>query len=382
MSFESYPIAVPIPLFDNDISQKNEFNIFPVRAPSIDEKQLNTLKSKGFTHGFAESLYNNCNKIPIRFWVVDNSGSMSMTDGHRIIPQSGKSDYIRFDDCTRWDEIKECVNYHAMLAADLHLPTEFRLLNSFKRDEQFSVATTNLENVQAERSHVYRTMNAESPKGTTPLTENVVAIRSKIELIADQLRQKGQVAAVVLATDGKPTDDTGRSTNYATETFVSAMRSLESLPVWVVIRLCTDDDEVVNFYNNIDEQLELSIDVLDDFKAEAQEVYEVNPWLTYGLSLHRMRENGFHDRIFDLIDERALTKSELWQFCSLLFGKDKFDGVVDPSIDWLGFMAQVERLLQQERMTYNPIRGRPTPWLDCAKLNRLYGNASCGCSIM
>ena len=40
------------------------------------------------------------------------------------------------------------------------------------------------------------------------------------------------------------------------------MRPLEKLPVWVVIRLCTDDEPTVSYWNSIDEKLELDIDVL------------------------------------------------------------------------------------------------------------------------
>ena len=58
---------------------------------------------------------------------------------------------------------------------------------------------------------------------------------------------------------------------------VESLRMLEGLPVWVVIRLCTDEEDVVDFYNQLDELLELSIDVLDDFIGESEEVFEHNP---------------------------------------------------------------------------------------------------------
>ena len=62
----------------------------------------------------------------------------------------------------------------------------------------------------------------------------------------------------------------------------------QELPVWVVIRLCTDDDKIVDYWNNIDSQLELEMDILDDLFGEAAEVQSANPWLTYAEPMHRL----------------------------------------------------------------------------------------------
>jgi hypothetical protein len=42
--------------------------------------------------------------------------------------------------------------------------------------------------------------------------------------------------------------------------------------VLVILRLCTSEEKVVNYWNNIDQQLELDIDVLDDQYGDAKQV--------------------------------------------------------------------------------------------------------------
>lgn len=219
-----------------------------------------------------------------------------------------------------------------------------------------------------------------SPNGVTPLADHVREIRDNIKTMEPSLLQDGTKVVVVLATDGLPTDYRGMCDQRTKREFVETLRSLEGLPVWVVIRLCTDEDDVVEFYNDLDSQLELSLEVLDDFIGEAKEVYDYNPFLTYALPLHRCRELGYHNRLFDLLDERRLSKDELRDFLLLLFGEAQFDGVPDPQADWKGFAEAVARIVKKEQKQWNPITKKVQPWVDVKKMNKVYGGRSC--SIM
>lgn len=182
--------------------------------------------------------------------------------------------------------------------------------------------------------------------------------------------------AVILATDGLPTDDQGYGGEEITQQFIQSLRALEGLPVWMVIRLCTDEDNVVEFYNNLDGMLELSLEVLDDFLGESAEVQSKNPWLNYALPMHRCRELGYHDRLFDLIDERALTKGELREFCVLLFGTS-IEDIPDPLSEWKSFVSYVEERLTFESPQWNPNKKKVKPWISVKKLNRIYNERAC-----
>ena len=86
----------------------------------------------------------------------------------------------------------------------------------------------------------------------------------------------------------------------------------------LVIRLCTDDENIVNYWNNIDTELNIDVDVLDDLHGEANEVYEHNKWLTYGEPIHRLREFGIDVKEFDLLDESILTMEQVRIMCAAM----------------------------------------------------------------
>jgi len=331
-----------------------------------------SMKGQGYTEGLIQSIIRSNEAFPVRFWVVDNSGSMTTFDGHKIHQLPGNQ--IKLLNCSRWAEIQDTVAYHARMAALLEAPTSFRLLNPVYNIEQFGIAERGSENIPEDLRIALSNIRDVSPSGVTPLSDRVQEIGIYIESMKDQLTAKGQKAVVVLATDGLPSDQYGQSSTWQLNEFKLALRSLERLPVWLVIRLCTDDDTVVDYYNNIDNELELSIDILDDFVAEAKEVYEHNKWLNYALPLHRMREMGFYHRLFDLIDERPLNRGELVDFFYLMYGADAMDGVPDPQLDWGRFLDRIAAVTKKENLQWNPIKQRMMPWIDIRKLDQQFGS--------
>ena len=55
----------------------------------------------------------------------------------------------------------------------------------------------------------------------------------------------------------------------------------------------------MNYYGDVDSNLEIKLDTLDDLFGEAGEIDAVNDWVTYGLPLQRFREFGSHIKALD-----------------------------------------------------------------------------------
>lgn len=401
MMNDNYPTPIAVPVQDTTsqsntsawtapslASTKQQSKSFKIQRSTphllakqqLDGDQTNTLLQQGFTQGLTETLNSNSIAFALRFWVVDNSGSMAAADGKRYIPLGKKQNDYKMVSCTRWREIQETVEYHVQMAALLKAPTVFRLLNDpglSVGPQEFGVANKGDHLISQDvQVALQTTMNA-SPRGVTPLSSHIHDIREQIQMISHELYEDGRRVAIVLATDGLPTDSQGIAGYQQKTDFIQALKTLEGLPIWIVVRLCTDSDEVVDFYNSLDSQLELSVDVLDDLQGEALEVQKCNPWLNYTLQLHRIREMGCSHRLFDLLDERLFTVGELRDFCVLLFGKNNMDGVADPAVDFKGFVQSLEVLLKKEKKQYNPVEKRLTDVIDLKKIYKLYGGSSC-----
>ena len=278
--------------------------------PTLNEMhpwQLSEFHRQGFPAGLALEVGNTKAMYPCRFWVVDNSGSMLKADGHQIRFNAGRSeDRTVVVPCTRWTELQQAVEDHVKLAGVIQVSTVFRMLNDpgvKVAPQEFSVALPasfqeikeHADEVNAEKNkhrHSLKKMGLKKaertkrsiaqdveqavlaihksrPAGATPLTPHLLEFRRRIRSVEEQLRQEGQQAVVVLATDGLPTDKDGEESEDAKDEFAEALKTFQNLPVWIVIRLCTDDKDVVDYYNNLDKLLEIPLEVIGKFHSDA-----------------------------------------------------------------------------------------------------------------
>ena len=298
---------------------------------------IDCLVQQGYTPTLARKVLSarSQQSLPLTIWIVDNSSSMKTRDGRRLVDTTSQYD-VRIEPCSRWEDLYETVMYHAQLAALLEAPTKFVLLNppltattttttsSNSCPQELSIAERGPEWIPDDLEYFMETFRQIEPCGVTPLTDHLRRIYRSTEHLGNNNDNDTTKIVVVVATDGKPTDSHGFSSPTVDRDFEESLRKLQSRRggAFVVIRLCTNDENVLRYYQRLDEQRELELEVLDDYLDEAREVYAYNPWLTYSLALHRCRESGLAShprfRALDWLDERPLTREEIIQVIRML----------------------------------------------------------------
>lgn len=336
------------------------------------------LMQLGLPYEVAKLVAQESKQIARRIFLLDNSGSTAVCDGKILDDVNGKKLWRR---CSRWDEIKHMALNHAKWSTEFGVPAEFVLLNTFsgggalQEGMDFLMVDPTKDNAEEQVAAVQRLLDNTGPRGCTPVTERLRRIREQLQPQAMELARNGQQVIVVLVTDGLPSPD-GRRIEH--EPLIQELRRYSmDLPAHLVVRLCTDDDKVADFYNQVDAEVELQLEIVDDMKAEAQECYRSgNRFVVYSELLQLLREGGTFLKILDLVDERRLEPMEVALFCQLIIRKPD-----DPPLpsDPKEFLVEVHRQLSQCQDVYDVLYQRWGPPLRFNEVEKAVLSKGRGC---
>lgn len=339
------------------------------------------MKGLDFPAGVRHALIDSLSRVPLRYFIIDDSASMTASDGTIHFESAGKQKSIS---CSRWTELTTAMRFHLELVYRAMVPCEFRMLNcsdpirigfGFDAGDSHSgsgSSSSGGSSGAAEEEQRYQRLLhvfEETPTGCTPLCRHITDIIADLRQHVPALRAQGAKAVITIATDGLASDGD----------IAEAMRPLKDLPVSVVLRLCTSEERVVDFWNRVDAELELNMDVIDDIVGEAQEVRRLNPWLTYGEPLHRIREFGVNVKELDLLDETVLSTEQVRRVCHLIYGGNLSD-YPNMEADLEGFCEVLQNLNGVTPSCYCFVRQALRPWVDVSLLRGKY-KKGCGCTV-
>lgn len=293
------------------VTKDNNINVEPT-APEYQNVQENNVRNEPGIRKFLSNrnwpyeletyFINSANEIYIRYFIYDDSGSMSTTDGKKF-----NGNFI--EKCSRWQELSEVFDFHMRVCNAGLINAKFIFLN--KGSFMFGEDNVNINNFIQQFD--------EMTGGYTPLC---AAIQSIINDMVYIQVPPGRKIEVVLCTDGLSSDgDVG----------LKILQLIRNYPVKLVLKLCTDEENVVNYWNKLDHDFELNLDILDDYISESQEVYKVNPKICYPKIIHQLREFGVTNQLFDHIDEQEFTEIDLIKYASFFVGKDIISDYKDSS---------------------------------------------------
>lgn len=290
--------------------------------------------------------------------IIDNSGSMRVSDGKKINSENG---FRIKNGVTRWEEAVYKVLEIAKYNISRNMATKYYLLNPKIYDNWLKnidwveiVPSKNdfEENLTILKSQLLDDNNI---RGTTPLTKITKKILRDHEYILHS-----KLINYNIITDGNP--DNSKNFENSLETISN------KLNIFLTINLCTDQEEIIDYYNDLDKKIgnELSgLDVIDDFQDEYQEIVNSgNKFFTYTHDIHICRMAGCNSIIADLLDERQLTISEMNSLINELLG------MPNDLPNWSERREYIDYLEKNNKRVFNLKTNQFTSLIDIKQVNK------------
>lgn len=246
-------------------------------------------------------------KCQYSVYVIDNSGSMDGYYDGKTYQLDRDCRVVKQANVVRWEEAVSKTLQIAEYNIVRNMSASYYLLNPQSGEWKQGIDYITIHPDQLNRNEKREIINtlrkallqSSNIRGTTPLDRVTQYFRNSLEDIVGNVKHP---ICYNIITDGEPNDKLS---------FERQIRQLcQRFQIFLVINLCTDNDDIINYYNDLDTTIgnELSgMDVLDDLESEANEVWQVgNRFITYSLEIHICRMAGCFSVISDWMDEIQL----------------------------------------------------------------------------
>lgn len=100
------------------------------------------------------------------------------------------------------------------------------------------------------------------PSGSSPLCHHIRQIATQVSQMDRDVRSHGQHMFIVIATDGEASDGD----------VLESLRLLNHLSVRVIVRLCSDDQELWNYWLDIRRNFDLDMDIIPSMYGYDQDI--------------------------------------------------------------------------------------------------------------
>jgi hypothetical protein len=238
--------------------------------------------------------------------------------------------------CTKWEEACFRLEQIAKFNLDRGMNAAYYLLNPKERlkwvpDQDYVFIDGNAQRKEAYRRIKKTLLVKDKVLGRSPLTEIVHNIDRRIRC---SNFGRDDLICLNIITDGIPDN---------AEPFKEAVVYLCQKPnkIFMTINLCTDEHRVVRYYEHLDKKLftrirsmrfgeniepttAFSLDVIDDFKNEYEEISQMNNFFCYDEQIHISRMAGLADTIFDIVDEIKFDGTKMVYFLKKINGDIRF----------------------------------------------------------
>jgi len=285
---------------------------------------------------------------------------MSEPDGKVVIFDEQRRMCI-IEGIARWEEAQSKAVVIAEYNIKRKMPPSYYLLNpsssNWIEGEDFVNIDPNEDGYEQNLMILKdKILHRNNIRGATPLD----AITRHIKNSLDEKDIKVPVCYNII-TDGEPNKK---------RLFENELRYLANhFTIFLTINLCTDNDDIIEYYNDLDVKIgsELGgLDVIDDYKGEQLEVIKAgNTFITYSHDIHICRMAGCNSVVADLLDETALSV-----FHANKLVKELLNNPSDLP-HWTNRQAYIEKVQQLNTRVYNLHKKGMDDLINTEKLNQM-----------